>query len=86
MGIWVWLQPGNKMWKVISDNEKGTIIVYNEKGEILLEKRGLTKEIISVIETNFLNVVATPLSGKKEEAELQTVGKTSIGLDNPMYA
>jgi hypothetical protein len=60
--------------------------VYNEKGEILLEKRGLTKEIISVIETNFLNVVATPLSGKKEESELREVGKTSIGLDNPMYA
>jgi hypothetical protein len=85
MGIWVWLQPGNKIWKVISDYEKGTIIVYNEKGEILLEKRGLTREIITIIETNFLNVVATPLSGKKEESNLHEVAKTTISLDNPMY-
>ena len=86
MGIWVWLQPGNKIWKVISNYEKGTIIVYNEKGEILLEKRGLTREIITIIETNFLNVVATPLSGKKDESDLHDVAKPTISLDNPMYA
>ncbi|UCE72984.1 MAG: hypothetical protein JSV56_08065 [Methanomassiliicoccales archaeon] len=86
MGVWVWLQPGNKIWKVISDYEKGTIIVYNEKGEILLEKRGLTREIISIIESNFLDVVATPLSGDKSDSDLREVSKTSTSLDIPMYA
>ncbi|UCG67933.1 MAG: hypothetical protein JSV09_08785 [Thermoplasmata archaeon] len=85
MTIWIWLQPGNKAWKVVSDHEKGTIIVYNEKGEIILEKRGLSKAVISIVEANFLNMVATKLSDYETGTDLSSSSKTTMYLDNPMY-
>jgi hypothetical protein len=62
MGIWAWIQPVDRIWKVVSDNEKGTLCVYNEKSELVLEHKGLTKEEISFIEDNFLQIVAINLS------------------------
>lgn len=86
MSIWIWLQPGNKAWKVVSDYEKGIIRVYNEKGEVLLEKRGLSKAVISIIEVHFLNVVATKLSDYESDGDYSSPSKTTLDLDNPMYA
>ena len=63
MGIWAWIQPVDRIWKVVSDNEKGTLCVYNEKSELVLEHKGLSKEEISFIEVKFLQIVATSLSG-----------------------
>jgi len=85
ISIWIWLQPGNKAWKVISDYEKGIIRVYNEKGEIILEKTGLSKAVISIIEAHFLNVVATKLSDYESGTDISSASKTAIDLDNPMY-
>jgi hypothetical protein len=65
MGIWAWIQPVDRIWKVISDEEKGTLHVYNEKGEIVMERKGMSKKEISFIENNFLQIVATDLSGNK---------------------
>jgi len=62
MGIWAWIQPVDRIWKVVSDNEKGTLCVYNEKSELILEQKGMTKEEVSFIENNFLQIVATSLS------------------------
>jgi hypothetical protein len=65
MGIWEWIQPVDRIWKVISDDNKGTLCVYNEKGELVIERKGMSKEEISFIEDNFLQIVATNLSGNK---------------------
>ena len=85
MSIWIWLQPGNKTWKVISDYEKGIIRVYNEKGEIILEKRGLSRAVISIVEANFLSMVATKLSDIESGSDIASTSKDSMYLDNPMY-
>lgn len=85
MSIWIWLQPGNKAWKVISDYEKGIIRVYNEKGEIILEKRGLSRAVISIVEANFLSMVATKLSDIESGSDIASTSKDSMYLDNPMY-
>ena len=58
MAIWIWPQPGNKAWKVVSDYKAGTIKVYDEKGNLLMKKRDLSEAAIKVIEKNFFNVVA----------------------------
>ncbi len=63
MAIWAWLQPADRIWKVISDNEKGIICVYNEKSELIMERKGMSKEGVSLIEKHFLQFVATNLSG-----------------------
>ena len=86
MSIWIWPQPGNKAWKVISDHEKGIIRVYNEKGEIILEKRGLSRAVISIVEANFLSMVATKLSDHESGTDYSAASKTILYLDNPMYA
>jgi hypothetical protein len=65
MGIWAWIQPVDRIWKVISDPEKGTLYVYNEKSELILEQKGMTKEEVSFIEDNFLQIVAKNLNEEK---------------------
>jgi len=85
MSIWIWLQPGNKAWKVISDYEKGIIRVYNEKGEIILEKRGLSRAVISIVEANFLSMVATKLTDIESGTDLSSASKDTMYIDNPMY-
>ncbi len=62
MTIWAWVQPVDRIWKVVSDTEKGTLSVYNEKSELILENKGMSKEQLSLIEQNFLKIVATNLS------------------------
>ena len=65
MAIWAWMQPADKIWKVVSDAEKGTILVFDEKSELIMEKKGLSLESISLIEKYFLDVVATRLTEEK---------------------
>jgi len=56
MGIWAWVQPVDRIWKVISDDEKGSLYVYNEKSELVMERKGMSKEELSFIEDNFLQL------------------------------
>ena len=58
MGSWKWTQPGIGTWRVISDLDKGTITVYDENDKLIIEKTGLNKEAIEIIEKNFLELVA----------------------------
>ena len=86
MNVWAWLQTGNKIWKVVSDYDAGTIRVYDETGELIYERSGLSKEIISVIETQFLKIVAMNLSEKNNDRDYSKESSTSTPIDNPMYA
>jgi hypothetical protein len=86
VNVWAWLQSGNKVWKVVSDYDAGSIRVYDETGEIIYERSGLSKEIISVIEANFLKIVASNLSDKKSEKDYSKESSASTLVDNPMYA
>jgi hypothetical protein len=61
--IWAWLQTKGKIFKVISDPERGTIEVINEKGEILIRKTNLSKRQVETVEKNFLHLIAKRLNG-----------------------
>lgn len=74
MEVWTWNQPVDRTWKVVSDREQGTILVYNEKSELILEKKGLNKEAVMMIEDNFFKHVADNLTEEKPGL-----------LDNRMY-
>jgi len=54
---WTWKQPGGSELKVVSNAEKGTIRVYNDRGVCVLDKKDLTPEQLKIIEQQFLNVV-----------------------------
>ena len=85
MGIWVWVQPGYRIWKVISNYQNGTIRVYNENGDVILDKRGLTREVISIIEANFFDKVATRVSEHESVNSYSLINEKTMDLDNPMY-
>ncbi|VVB88136.1 Uncharacterised protein [uncultured archaeon] len=84
MGIWAWVQPVDRIWKVVSDYEKGKICVFNEKDSLIYEQKGLAREAVLLIEKNFLEVVATNLSETKSNIRQDT--KKSIPEYNPMFA
>lgn len=86
MGIWAWVQPVDRIWKVVSDEEKGELLVYNEKSDLVMERKGLSKEELSFIEQNFLNIVATSLSGNKPNLSEVTETKKPASDFNHMYA
>ncbi|KYK24087.1 hypothetical protein AYK25_02015 [Thermoplasmatales archaeon SM1-50] len=64
--IWDWLQTKGKVFKVISDPERGIIEVINEKGEILIRKTNLSKRHVETIEKNFLYHLAKRLNGRQQ--------------------
>jgi hypothetical protein len=62
MKIYAWIQPVDRIWKVVSDSEKGIIKTYNEKDELISEQKNLEKDAVCLIEENFLKIVATMLT------------------------
>ena len=85
MTIWAWLQPFGSIWKVVSDNERGNICVYNEKSELIMERKGMSKEEVSFIEQNFLQIVATSLSGNNNSPVQIIEEKKPVIEHNYMY-
>ncbi len=69
--IWVWLQTKGKIFKVISDPERGIIEVINEKGEILIRKTNLSKRQVETVEKNFLHHIAKRLNGREHERSIE---------------
>ncbi|MBN1281099.1 MAG: hypothetical protein JXA00_05575 [Candidatus Thermoplasmatota archaeon] len=75
--IWAWLQSKGKLFKVISDPERGIIEVINERGEILVRKTNLSKRQVETVERHFLHRIATRLNGRHIPAS----GKNSDPFD-----
>ncbi len=83
MGIWAWVQPVDRIWKVVSDPEKGTISVFNEQGKLISEQRDLSKEAVALLEKEFLGIVATRLTqADARHTELPTKSQKKY---DPMY-
>jgi len=70
--IWAWLQSKGKVFKVISDPEKGIIEVINEKGEILIRKTNLSKRQVEMVEKNFLHHIAKKMSERRATSSNDT--------------
>jgi hypothetical protein len=85
MTIWAWIQPVDRVWKVVSDTEKGTLCVYDEKSELILEHKGMSKEQLYLLEQNFLKIVATNISVNNEKPIRTTDEKKPIIEHNYMY-
>jgi hypothetical protein len=63
MSIFAWVQPVDRVWKVVTDSEKGIIKIYNERDELISEQKNLEKDAVHLIEENFLKIVTTMLTG-----------------------
>ncbi len=60
--IWAWLQSNNRVYKVVSNPNNGTIEVYDEKGNLVMKRENLSKKAVEIIEKNFLEVSAKKLN------------------------
>ena len=47
--IWIWVQ-NNRLLKAISNQDTGTLIIYDQRDTILLKRTGLTRQQIKKIE------------------------------------
>jgi len=77
--IWTWLQTKGKIFRVISNPEKGIIEVLNEKGETLIRKTNLSRRQVEIVEKHFLKYVA-----KKIDDIHHTNQKPTSDIFDPM--
>jgi len=47
--IWIWIQ-NNRLLKAISNQDTGTLTIYDERDNILLKRTGLTRQQAKKIE------------------------------------
>jgi hypothetical protein len=63
--VWIWLQE-NMLHKAVYNTKDNTLIVYNERDEIILKRTGVTPEQLSKLEALFISFGAKRLDGHKE--------------------
>lgn len=63
--IWIWVQ-NNRILKAVSNQDTGTLIIYDEDDNILLKRTGLTKQQIKKIEVIFSNCNIKKIDDHKE--------------------
>ena len=61
VNIWVWIQ-NNRVIKAISCVDDGTIKIYDENDNLILNRTGLTRIQVKQIENNILRYGAKKLS------------------------
>ena len=61
--IWTWRQAKGKIFKVISNANKGTIEVLNENGETVIRRSNLSRKQVEMVEKNFKSYVSNKLNG-----------------------
>lgn len=93
MTVWAWVQPVDRVWKVITDHAEGSIKVYDEKNDIVMEQKDLSRDAISMIEENFLGIVATRLINNDQKSvndvdnkRVNDIKNKKVAEYNPMYA
>lgn len=63
--IWIWVQ-NNKLLKAISNQETGTLTIYDEHDNIILRRTGLTKQQVKTIEIYLSNYQIKRLDDHRE--------------------
>jgi len=63
--IWIWLEE-NELHKAVYNSTDRTLIVYNERDEIILKHSRITSEQLTRLEVLFLTIGAKHMDGHKE--------------------
>ena len=85
MNVWAWVQPDNKIWKIVSDYEQGYICVYDENENLIFERRGLPRDIVAYIESNLFEGIAINMSERNKDEDICEDHEAPHAFDNPMY-
>lgn len=63
--IWVWMHE-NSLYKAVYSVCEQLLVVYNERGEIILKRKGVTPDQFLRLEALFMSMGAKRLDGHKE--------------------
>lgn len=63
--IWIWLQE-LELYKAVYNPDDRTLIIYNERSEIILKRTGITPEQLIQLEVLFLSLGAKRIDGQQE--------------------
>jgi hypothetical protein len=63
--IWIWMQENNLHKAVYTPNQQ-TLVVYNERDEIVLKRNGITTAQFTNLEAMFVSIGARRIDGRKE--------------------
>lgn len=63
--IWIWLQD-HELYKAVYKPMDHTLVVLNERDEIILQYKGITAEQLARLEQLFLQLGAKKMDGHKE--------------------
>jgi len=66
---WAWLMPSGKIYKVVTNQAKGTIEVYDEDRRLVSKEEKLSEVAISLLERIFLETVASEVGVKEKGTE-----------------
>lgn len=78
--IWAWLMPSGKIYKVVTNPEKGTIDVYDEDRKLVSKEEKLSEEAISLLEKIFLETAASEVGGKEKGMEKGEGTENELGI------
>ncbi len=78
--IWAWVMPSGNIYKVVSNPVDGTICLYDPDGKLVKKHEKLSKAEVTLIEKNFLETVATMVSGKETETGEETKKDMADGV------
>lgn len=82
---WDWHQPSGRTWKIKTDQEAGTVLVFNEDNQQIMEQKDLSAEAVRLIEDNFVGIVTAPNDMHTPGASTQSSNPPQKDW-NPMYA
>jgi len=80
------MQPVDRIWEVVSDPEKGTLLVYNEKNELILRQKRIDQRRSIIYRGEFPPDIATNLNTDKVEPASNTEVARPVREFNYMYA
>jgi hypothetical protein len=63
--IWIWMQENN-LHKAMYNFSEQILIVYNERDEIVLKRKGITPAQFAKLETIFVSIGARRIDNRKE--------------------
>jgi hypothetical protein len=63
--IWIWLQE-TELYKAVYNPNNQTLVVTNERDEIVLRRTGITQEQLTQLEVLFLSLGAKRMDGHQE--------------------
>lgn len=67
--IWEWFKSKKNSFKIVSNQKKGSLRIFDKKGKILYKKTNVSKVVLKNIEDSFVRDIEKKLRKNKKNDE-----------------